>query len=356
MWSVVVPLILLALPPAWQQAGSDDPCRRAADAHSRGDLAEAAKYLEICADRNPGEIAWQLRLCATYQSMGRDDDLYRAALKGTERFPGEPRFYLTAGVRAARKGDLNIAVDLFGRAFERWPEDSGIRSNLVQALLVRGMDQMDRKDYPPAEADFRRALELDHDNLEALVNLGRLLHNTLRSADSLAVFDRVLALRPDDPSIQLYRGIVMVVLGNYSGAIEALSRQIERKGDPEAFYFRGFSLKASGNCEQGVGDLEIASRGMSDNPDAFFALGQCQEKLGKEVDAESAYRRAVLLAPETPRFALALGRLLLRSGKSDEGRSLIVKAQQGYAQLVAEAPAQFQFKSTSAEQEATPPQ
>ena len=49
-------------------------------------------------------------------------------------------------------------------------------------------------------------------------------------------------------------------------------------------------------------------------------LGRALETLGRLDEAEAAYRRAIVLAPNTPRSHYALGRLFQRQGKTAEAQ------------------------------------
>jgi len=327
--------------------GAPDPCAAASEAYSTGDLSGAAGYLERCVDAHPSDLAWHVRLCAVYQLLGRDQELYQAAKRGMERFPAERRFYLTAGILAAKTGDVEAAVRYFGSAADRWPEDSTIRQNLAQALMLRGTSRLDAGDNVGAEEDLSRVVALDSSNCDALMNLGRVLYNLQRSAESLEVFDRIQDLRPDYPGVELHRGVVLVTMGRNDEALEALNRHLAREDSQEGRYFRGLALKGLGDFEQARGDLEKATGPGSINPDAFYEKGGCLEKLSRNEEAEAAYRRAIELDSTRPKYSLALGQLLMREGRREEGLAIMKQARSLYAGMVQQDQRRLMFKSVS---------
>jgi tetratricopeptide (TPR) repeat protein len=335
------PLLFLLL---WQ--GPTESCRKAVEAHAGGDLDRAADELERCVDEHPADIGWLLRLCSVYQSLGRDDDLYRVSLTGIDRFPDERRFRLTAGIRAARVGELDKAGEIFSDALSRWPGDVAFRENLVQVLLLRGMANLDTGENEAAEADLRWASGLDGTNCDVLINLGRALYNLLRPEEALEVFDRVREIRPDHPSVELHRGIVLVTVGRHAEAADALDGFLARQPDPDGHYFRGMARKGIGDCHSALQDFEAAmATGVRVSADALFERAGCLERLGRIPEAEAAYRHAVELEPDRPKVRLALGQLLVRSGRREEGLSILNEAKSLYTGMVREDQAGISFKS-----------
>ncbi len=325
--------------------GGPDPCKAASEAYSTGDLSGAAGLLEQCVVAHPSDLNWYLRLCAVYQLLGRDDDLYRVAKRGIDRFPAERRFYLTAGILAAKKGDIESAVQVFESAFDRWPEDSAIRENLAQALLLRGTSRLDEGDNLGAERDLRRVVALEPTNCDALMNLGRVLYNLKQSGESLEVFDRVRGIRPDYPGVELHRGIVLETMGRDEEALEALDLHLAREDSPEGRYFRGLALKGLGDFDRALNDLEKAAGPGSNNSDAFYEKGGCLEKLARNGEAEKAYRQAIELDASRPKYSLALGQLLIRGGRRDEGMAILKQARSLYAGMVQQDQRRLMFKS-----------
>lgn len=336
-----------------QVAGGDDPCRLGAERVSAGDIVGALPLIERCVQRHPADLEWRFRLCALYQQVGRDRELYQAALEGLRLFPGEKRFYLTAGNRAARYGETDRAVDILSQAWQRWPEDPSLRDAFGEALLVRGLERFDREEYLGAETDLRRVLELDPDHVEALLNLGRIQYNLLRREEALASFDRVRALAPETPLVEFHRGVVLHSLNQNDLALEALNRELElNPGHPVSYYFRGMVLKALNRCPEALVDLETAGRLMPGYREVPFEAARCLEMLGRYSEAEQAYRTCFQLDATEPKSLFSLGQMLQRLGRAAEGKTILEQARNLYVNKVREHRAEFQFQSTRS----TPPQ
>ncbi len=325
-----------------------DTCRQAAEANRRGDVAEAESLLKQCLSANPDNITPYLWLCALYQSQGRDDDLHATALNGLQRFPGEKRFYLTVGVRAGKHGQCTTAVEILSEGFERWPQDLALRDNLAEAQLCRGMNWLDEGDNSKAEADFRRVLELDEDNVVALLNWGRTLHNLQRSGEALKAFDRVLKLDPSTPLIQFHRAVALSALGSFDEAIESLNKDLLSQPDhAPSYYFRGVAYFYKGDWETAFADLKVAGERMPEFSDAIYRLGRCYDHFGMNEEAEAAFRKSARLDPFDVRPLYALGSLLSRTGREDEAQAMFKKAVDQYtAENISSEPGTMQFPST----------
>jgi tetratricopeptide (TPR) repeat protein len=330
-----------------QAAGGGDPCRLGAERVAGGDATGALPLIERCVQRHPADLEWRLRLCALYQQVGRDRELYQTALEGLRLFPEERRFYLTAGNRAARYGETDLAVDLLSQARRRWPDDDSLRDAFAEALLVRGLERFDREEYPGAEADLRQVLELDPDHVEALLNLGRIQYNLLRREEALASFDRVRDVAPETPLVEFHRGVVLHSLNQNDLALEALNRELRRNPEhPVSYYFRGLVLKALHRCPEALADLETAGRLMPRYREVPFEAGRCLEMLGRYSEAEQAYRTSFQLDPTEPKSLFSLGQMLQRIGRAAEARAILEQARGLYVNKVREHRAEFQFQST----------
>ena len=91
-------------------------------------------------------------------------------------------------------------LDAAQRIAERWlvrrPDDA-------QAFFVRGSVWEAMRQIDKARDDYRRAVELDPENVEAGKRLAEVLLSQSEADEALKQFDRLRALAPDDPSLEL---------------------------------------------------------------------------------------------------------------------------------------------------------
>ncbi|GAB4127402.1 MAG: hypothetical protein Kow001_22700 [Acidobacteriota bacterium] len=107
----------------------------------------------------------------------------------------------------------------------------------VPACRIHLLDQAERwyqegcelesSDPEAAVAAYRRALELEPEHADALINLGRLLHEARRLEEAEACYRRVLQINPASSVAHFNLGVVSEDRGNSAAAIEAYRQAVE---------------------------------------------------------------------------------------------------------------------------------
>ena len=306
-----------------------DPCAEATAALQRREFAQAEGLLRQCIAAHPDQLLPYIQLCSIYQSQGRDSDLQKTALEGMKRFPAEKRFYITVGNRAGRDKRYRQAIEVFSEAFKRWPDDELFRKNLAGAHLGLGLQLMAANKYQEAEVQLRQATKLWPDDVEAHWNLGRTLHNLLRSDEAVREFDIVIKLDPQLKLTHSDRGVVLYQLREFDRAIADLTREIEMNPSyPPSYLFRGLARFAIADLDGAIKDLDIAVDRMPEILRAHYARARCLQRLGRSGEAETEYRTAMGLDPADPAPVNGLARLLMETGRKEEAEQLSEKAKE----------------------------
>ncbi len=163
----------------------------------------------------------------------------------------EARADFGEAVEKIRKEDFDGATAVLDRMIARNPNDANAR-------YLRGMVFFKRKMLPEARAEFTRttelapsfagayhqlglihqeqgerekaleyyhkAAELDAKSVESLYNAGLILFEMNRIPETQAVFEKALAVRPDDPELLEMAGRCYIHQRDYSRAIDYLER------------------------------------------------------------------------------------------------------------------------------------
>jgi len=325
-----------------------DVCSGARDALQRRDLSTAEGLLKQCAAANPTQLGPILDLCGVYQALGRAEDLVRTASQGIKRFPSERRFYLTVANHAGRNGQYDRALEVFGEAYRRWPQDAQFKDGLAGAHLYFGMQQLDKGQNEEAERHLRQAVTLAERDVDARLNLGRALHNLNRSIEAEHEFDRVIALDPRAPLARFHRGMVRQALGDLDAAIADLSEEIKQNpAYPPSYFSRGKAYQTKGFLSEALADLDVAAQQMPDNSRVLFARGRCRLQLAQIADAEADFRKAIALDPENPEPINALAQLLWRSGKKEEAELLFQRGREKGQAVRTAQPGEIRFEGST---------
>lgn len=135
--------------------------------------------------------------------------------------------YLLEAELRKEDGNLDGELDSYARALAAFPDDP-------QVLYVRALMWERRDEIPRAEADFRKILAIDADDVNALNALGyTLADRTDRYQEALELISRAIAAQPDNAAIIDSYGWVLYRLGRNEEALVELRRAFIKQKDAE---------------------------------------------------------------------------------------------------------------------------
>ncbi|MEZ5714330.1 MAG: tetratricopeptide repeat protein [Paracoccaceae bacterium] len=196
---------------------------------------------EILDDMEQYDLATQ-----TYRKVPRDDPAYHAAELGradalrkagktdaaievleqlAETQPELAVAHNALGDLMRTLGRYDEAVKAYDRAIALYPE--GDRSEWF-VYYARGICNERVDDWPKAEADFRKALEIDPERPEVLNYLGYSMVEKHENLDeALGMIERAVAQRPDSGYIVDSLGWALYRLGRYDEAVAHMEHAAE---------------------------------------------------------------------------------------------------------------------------------
>ena len=303
-------------------------------ARRQGRFVEAGRYLgqseQLGGPTDATRLEWDLILVQQGQLDGVDARL-RATI-GPDH-PDAPlvleamaRSYLDAG----RFPDAQQACDLWR---SRQPENpwpwlwSGWIAERHHYLHI-------------AIGEYRRAVELAPDYVEARAALARVLLRQRQAAPAAEHYEWLLARNPDDPEALLGLAGCRVEQGRTGEAVPLLDRVLERN----PFSYTGLYLRGKAALEQGdpVAAEDWLRRAVGEQPNEVEALHHLVSSLRaqrKDAEVDSLARRLDELRADLDRFEKALGMssarpadaaptreagvIALRLGRTAEGLNLL---------------------------------
>jgi len=180
-----------------------------------------------------GEARWTARLreANVLHELERAPEAYTAlrALQSDATVDEGTRrdAYLLEAELRQKDGQLVEELNAFARGLAAYPDEPAL-------LYSRALTWERRDDIPRAEADFRRILVAEPDNVNALNALGyTLADRTTRYAEALELIDRARAAEPDSAAIIDSYGWVLYRLGRLEEALVELRRAYGLQKDPE---------------------------------------------------------------------------------------------------------------------------
>jgi tetratricopeptide (TPR) repeat protein len=202
-----------------------------------------------------------------------------------------PTLNLLAVVNSA-SGRNDMAVSNADRALSLQPD-------FVEALVNRGIALCELKRFGDALADYDRAIALRPNNADALVNRGNALGRLQRHEDALASYDRALALQPRHVEALHNRGISLHKLGRYDEALASYGRALAlHPGHARALVSRGATLHDLRQYEEALKSYDGALALRPDHAETLVNRGVTLHELKQSAEALQSYDRALAIAPD----------------------------------------------------------
>jgi putative PEP-CTERM system TPR-repeat lipoprotein len=240
-----------------------------------GDLRAAESQLVdgLQVDRN--HVLEQRRLAAILNALPGDRE--RAALLDRLRraAPEHPRIIAAQAYLSARQRDFAPAIDSFEGLHREYPEDASYLIGLAQTLhdagrtneaaaaldawvnehpagwparMLLAQFEIARGREDAAVEQYRAIVDARPDNAVALNNLAMLIADT-QPAEALALAERGLKLRPDDPSFLDTMGVVLMGLNQSEQARDYFAKAHSGTTDPSIAYRYAKALAATGDAD-----------------------------------------------------------------------------------------------------------
>jgi Tfp pilus assembly protein PilF len=195
--------------------------------------------------------------------------------------------------------------------------------------LERGNKQVERKQFPEAIIEFRRAVQADPRLGEARLKLAHAYASTGDGPNALREYARAADLLPDDTSAQVKAGNFMLVAGRYDDAQGLATRMLGRDANNvEAQILLANALAGLRDLDGAVSAFEKAVVMDPNRSTTYSELGQVQLVSGKRAEAEAAFRKAIELDPKSPGAHLSLANFLWSTGDKAGAEQEIKRALQ----------------------------
>lgn len=216
-----------------RDSASPDPDRRLLLGQIAEFLERHTEALEWYVGVPSGSQRWQARLRSgsVLHKLGRKDEAIARLreLQSDGAADDETRrdAYLTEAELYKEDEKADAEFDTYARALAAFPDESAV-------LYSRALMWERRDDIPRAEADLRKILATDADDVNALNALGyTLADRTDRYKEALELISRALAAEPDNAAIIDSYGWVLYRLGRNKEALVELRRAFTKQKDAE---------------------------------------------------------------------------------------------------------------------------
>ena len=230
---------------------------------------------------------------------------------GAVEAKGSVEVHLAAGLAAYKAGSMEDATREFRKTLEVDPTHAQARAHLALITLRQGKAQ-------EAMVHFDGMGEGTKPTYALLRNRSFALERLHRYGEAMSALVQAEKLNPEDPGLELARGIVQMKAGDGMAAMRSLQGYVDKLGSqkpPPMFY--AFSVLAAGLSGDMDQALKIGEEGLKQYPDEGAILvnaGAILEHRGDGETATSYYERAIRSSAPPPQAYKALGDQALRRG------------------------------------------
>jgi tetratricopeptide (TPR) repeat protein len=308
----------------------------------RGEYQSAYQELVRATDLNPNLIKARYQL-ATLNLLSRNTSGAKKDLQliRQQDEDAEEGYYLAAHIALFEKQPDKALVEL----------ENALNKEPRKAIIYVDMGQVyvSERDYPAAEAAFRKALaidpqlhrarmalaqlyvtmgnqeraeqelllatEADPENEALLHMLGSFYSKTRRFNDNERLYQDLLKKKPD--SLVAKKRLVEIYMAkNDPKQARQYTDEIlkSQAGDTDGLYFRGRLNLLENNAQNAVEDLAIVARNKPQFAPVFYFLGQAQIRRNELREANRNIAKSAELAPNWLEPKVTLAQLHLASG------------------------------------------
>ncbi|HSM87233.1 MAG TPA: tetratricopeptide repeat protein [Candidatus Limnocylindrales bacterium] len=224
---------------------------------------------------------------------------------------------------------ISRSIEDFQRAVHADSSYAPAHAGLASAYALLAIAPFDlmppREVMPKAEAEARKALELDGSLAEAHAALALVEHHyhwNWKAAEES--YRRAIELNPDYAAAHLWYSWLLLALGKNGPAMEEIERtmRIVQETDPhrliavhatraQAYYFQREFERGARECEKGL-ELDSAHFMLR------YILGRCYMRMGKNEKAIEQFQAAADERGEIPLVDAALGLAYAVNGRQEE--------------------------------------
>jgi tetratricopeptide (TPR) repeat protein len=255
-----------------KESSTPDPARRLLLGQTAEFLGRLDEALAWYRGVPGGSQRWQARLRAAsvLHDLKRAPeaiaDLHAMEADGSVDDDARRDAYLMEADLWQKDHDDAREMDSFARGLAAYPEDSAL-------LYARALSWERRDDIAHAEADLRKVLAIEPENVAALNALGyTLADRTTRFREALELIDRARVAEPDNAAIIDSYGWVLYRLGRTDEALVQLRRAFTLQKDPEIAAHLGEVLWMTGDKVQARRYFDEARKLEPDNRSLQRAL------------------------------------------------------------------------------------
>ncbi len=227
--------------------------------------------------------------------------------------------FFKKGVDLQQRGLFDHAIEEYERALKLEPENIDILVNMGAACLQKGLSDRSIK-------LLSRALEKAPDNSMAVYNLGKALLYREDYETALGAFNRASELMPEDIDVKKSVASCLRMLGHHQHAADIMLDLIDSiSSDFDSLLQLAESLEQIERHEESLDIFRKASSVACDSILPLLGIFRCQLALGNREKAVTTLKRAIMIEPANQGLLIKLIDMYLGDGRIQEAVDVVNK-------------------------------
>lgn len=221
------------------------------------------------------------------------------------------------GVDLQQRGLFDHAIEEYEKALKLDPDNSDILVNLGAACLQKGLSER-------AVKLLTAALAKNPGNSLVLYNLGKAYLYREQYEDALSVFQKALSVLPDDNDIKKLIYKTLRLMGRYRESVEIMLALLDTAAsDAAALLELAGDLKMLERYDEALEIFRRASTVACDSVAPLRGIYECQLRLGNREKAMTALKRAIMIEPFNQSLLVDLADLYLADGRIQDAVDVV---------------------------------
>ncbi|MBU1106497.1 MAG: tetratricopeptide repeat protein [Candidatus Riflebacteria bacterium] len=223
------------------------------------------------------------------------------------------------GVDLQQRGLFDHAIEEYDRALRLDPDNINIMLNLGAACLQKGLSDRSVK-------LLKKVVEKEPENSMALYNIGKAYVYREEYDIALVHFNRASVLLPEDIDIKKLIAVCLRKLGRLDQSVSITLGLLELiAGDVEALLCLGDDLMQLERFDEALDVFRRASSIACDSIVPLLGIYQCQLRLDSREKAVTALKRAIMIEPANQDLLVKLVDVYIGDGRIQEAVEVINK-------------------------------
>jgi len=287
----------------------------------KGKFADAEQEFADLQKSDPNNPNVHLRSGLYYQIRGKNADAEKSLLRALQLAPESDEILRQVTQYYVANRATDRALELINATVP----DSKKRA--VHYELI-GLVNSNAARSAPAEAAFKKALQMEPDRIDAKAALASEYVNSKRYDEALQQLDQVIQQAPRNANALTTKGMIFQMKNDNASAKDSYDRAL--KIEPNSFAAANnlaYILAEEGkDLEMALGYAQTARRLAPEAAASADTLGWVQHKMGRDVLARDQLQFAVSKAPNNPTMQYHLGMIYKETKQVREAQAAFQKA------------------------------